>query len=160
MGSEVGAAVGVWWARPVHLLACGLSVWWPVGVWCLSFLSERFSRKCVDEWRGLCSLITSEATTAERNTQTHKHMNSSDRYNHYKQSVSLCEALWEQMMRDDAFECLGREGWDFLREAYDKAREEQNRRFHAWLDGIPEKREENTALTLRGQTLTTAGRWV
>jgi len=23
MGSEVGAAVGVWWARPVHLVACG-----------------------------------------------------------------------------------------------------------------------------------------
>jgi hypothetical protein len=35
-------------------------------------LSGRFSRKDVDEWRGLCSLITSEATTAERNTQTHK----------------------------------------------------------------------------------------
>lgn len=95
-----------------------------------------------------------------KHTNTQNKMNSSDRYNHYKQSVSLCEALWGQMMRDDAFECLGREGWDFLREAYDKAREEQNRRFHAWLDGIPEKREENTALTLRGQTLTTAGRWV
>lgn len=69
MRSEVGAAcasgglwVGLW---PVCV--------WPVGVWCLSSLSERFSRKGVDEWSGPCSLITCEATTAER--QTHKQTN-------------------------------------------------------------------------------------
>lgn len=95
-----------------------------------------------------------------KQTNTQTHMNSSDRYNHYKQADSLCDALWEQMMRKDAFEVLGRDGWQMLSEAYDKARDEQKRRFDAWLGNIPEKREENTALTIRGQTLTTAGRWV
>jgi hypothetical protein len=104
--------------------------------------------------------MCSEATTAERNKQTHRHMKSSDRYNHYKQADSLCDALWQQMMRKDAFEVLGCDGWDMLSEAYDKAREEEKRRFSAWLGNIPEKREENTALTIRGETLTTAGRWV
>lgn len=75
MGSEVGAAV-----------VCGLCIWWRwVGLWpvcvrlCLSSLSERFSRKCVDEMRGLCSLITSEATTAERNTHKHTEQNEQQR---------------------------------------------------------------------------------
>lgn len=66
-----------------------------------------------------------------------KEMTTSERYDYYVKAVNFMEILWAQLMREDAFEILGCEGWDLLRETYDKARDEQRTRFHAWLDSLP-----------------------
>jgi hypothetical protein len=52
----------------------------------------------------------------------------------YDASFAACQRIWDQLMADDAFAlCGGRQGWEQLREAYDAMRDEQTRRFHAWL---------------------------
>lgn len=68
--------------------------------------------------------------------------NNVSRYDYYKASVSFCEALWEQLMRDDAHDLMGREGWETLRAAYDVARDEQTRRFNAWIGESDEIRKK------------------
>lgn len=62
-------------------------------------------------------------------------MTSLDRFNHYKQSVSLCESLLSQLLRDDAFAHLGRERWYLLREVYAQASAEKDRRRLAYFRG-------------------------
>jgi len=55
-------------------------------------------------------------------------------YSTYRDSVAACDRIWSQLMAPDAFAlCGGTNGWTQLSEAYDAMRDEQTRRFNAWL---------------------------
>lgn len=57
----------------------------------------------------------------------------------YQKAVSVTSTLWELLMRPDAREVFGDEGYALLSEAREHAVREERRRFEAWMGEIDAK---------------------
>lgn len=66
-------------------------------------------------------------------------MTTNGNHDSYQKAVSATSAIWELMMRRDARDIFGAEGYALLSEARDHAVREERRRFDAWMTEVEAK---------------------
>lgn len=66
-------------------------------------------------------------------------MTTTGTHSNYQKAVSATSAIWELMMRSDAREVFGDEGYALLSQAREHAVQEERRRFEVWMAEIDAK---------------------